>query len=39
MIQQNLGMAEIQCTGAGVNLDEEKGHFLLWVREGGQEDE
>lgn len=39
MIQQNLGMAEIQCTGVGVNLDEEKARFFLWVREGRREDE
>lgn len=39
MIQQNMGMAAIQCTGAGVDLDEEKGRFLLWATEGGREDE
>lgn len=30
MINQNLGMAGIQCTGAEINLDEEKEHFLRW---------
>lgn len=34
MINQNLGMAAIQGTGAGINLDEEKGLVVKGMNAG-----